>query len=222
MTTFLLIPGAGGAAWFWHLVAAELTRRGHDPVPVELPAADETAGLAEYTDVAVAALDGRPDPVVVAQSMGAFTGPLVCARIPTRQLILVNPMVPAPGESGAEWWGATDLQQARKDAGFGELDMVEDFFHDVPADVTAEAMAGGEQPQSDYSFSQPWPLAAWPDVRTAVVQGVDDRLFPLEFQRRVTRERLGLPVHESPGGHLSALSRPVELTDVLLDLVTRG
>jgi pimeloyl-ACP methyl ester carboxylesterase len=41
-----------------------------------------------------------------------------------------------------------------------------------------------------------------------VIAGRDDRLFPLEFQRRVARERLGLDVVEVPGGHLAALSQP--------------
>jgi hypothetical protein len=43
----------------------------------------------------------------------------------------------------------------------------------------------------------------------------DDRFFPLEFQRRVVRERLGIDLDEVPGGHLVALSRPVELVDRL-------
>ena len=51
---------------------------------------------------------------------------------------------------------------------------------------------------------------------TRVVAGSDDRLFPLEFQRRVVRERLGLDVDVLPGGHLMALSRPRELADHLI------
>jgi pimeloyl-ACP methyl ester carboxylesterase len=52
-------------------------------------------------------------------------------------------------------------------------------------------------------------------VPTRVLAGRDDRLFPLEFQRRVARERLGLPVDDLPGGHLVALSHAVELADRL-------
>ncbi|SFE55076.1 hypothetical protein SAMN05216574_104152 [Blastococcus tunisiensis] len=48
-----------------------------------------------------------------------------------------------------------------------------------------------------------------------MVAGRDDRLFPLEFQRRVAAQRLGLDVDELPGGHLLALSRPAELADRL-------
>ena len=90
------------------------------------------------------------------------------------------------------------------------IDVLVDFFHDVPADVTAEAMQRGDPSQSMTPFSQPWPLDRWPDVPTRVLAGRDDRLFPLEFQRRVARERLGLDIDEIPGGHLAALSRPVE------------
>ncbi len=50
-----------------------------------------------------------------------------------------------------------------------------------------------------------------------MIAGSDDRLFPLEFQRRVVRERLGLEVDVMPGGHLMALSRPQELVDLLVD-----
>ena len=60
------------------------------------------------------------------------------------------------------------------------------------------------------------PLDRWPDVPTRVLTGRDDRFFPLEFQRRVAAERLGLAVDEVPGGHLVALSRPAELADRLV------
>jgi hypothetical protein len=52
-----------------------------------------------------------------------------------------------------------------------------------------------------------------PDVPTRVVAGRHDRLFPLAFQRRVARERLGLEVDEIDGGHMVAMSNSVELAD---------
>jgi pimeloyl-ACP methyl ester carboxylesterase len=53
-------------------------------------------------------------------------------------------------------------------------------------------------------------------VTTRVIVGSDDRLFPLEFQRRVVRLRLGLEPEVMPGGHLLALSRPEELAERIL------
>jgi hypothetical protein len=41
--------------------------------------------------------------IVVAQSMAAFTAPLLCDRVDVRLLILVAPMIPAPGETPGAW-----------------------------------------------------------------------------------------------------------------------
>ena len=57
---------------------------------------------------------------------------------------------------------------------------------------------------------------AWPDVPIRVFAGRDDRQFPIEFQRRVAKERLGVAVDELSGGHLIALSNPRGLVDELL------
>ena len=57
MTTFLLIPGAGGAAWSWHLVARGLHARGHRAVAVDLPADDELTGTIEPSGRPVDELD---------------------------------------------------------------------------------------------------------------------------------------------------------------------
>ena len=42
--TYLLVPGAGGSAWYWHRVAALLRDRGRPVVAVDLPYDDDTAG----------------------------------------------------------------------------------------------------------------------------------------------------------------------------------
>jgi pimeloyl-ACP methyl ester carboxylesterase len=70
--------------------------------------------------------------------------------------------------------------------------------------------------QSDRPFEDPWPLPRWPDVPTRCVIGRRDRLFPADFQRRVIRERLGIVPDDIDAGHLPALSRPEELTRLLI------
>jgi pimeloyl-ACP methyl ester carboxylesterase len=213
----MLIPGAGGQAWYWHRVVPELEALGHDAVAVALPTGDDSAGWVEYTEAVVDAIGTRRSGLVlVAQSIGGFTAPLVCERVPVDLIVLVNAMVPVPGETGGDWWantgqGAAAAAFAREQGRPEEFDFVRDFFHDVPADVVEEAMAMGEPPQSATPFGQPWPGTRWPDVPTRFLQGRDDRMFPLPFQRRVVGERLGIEVDEMPGGHLSALSQPVEL-----------
>lgn len=208
-TAFVLVPGAGGQAWYWHRLVPLLTERGFAAVAVDLPADDDSAGLDAYTETVLRAAEPWPDVVVVGQSMGGFTAPLVCARRPVRRLVLLNAMIPAPGETGAQWWTATEHVPSAEPV--HEL-----FFHDVPPEVVAEAARRGEPAQSSRPFEDPWPLGAWPDVPTSVLAGADDRFFPPDFQRRVARERLGLDVELVPGGHLAALSRPAELTERLV------
>jgi pimeloyl-ACP methyl ester carboxylesterase len=199
---------------------AELERRGHVAVAVDLPAGDDAAGLAAYADAVVAAAGDRAPVVLVAQSMGGLIAPLVCGRLPVELLVLVNAMIPLPGETGGDWWTVTG-QGAAQAAAWERAgipgdpdDQAVTFFHDVPAEVTA-AVFKRPFAQSGRPFADPWPLAGWPAVVTRVVAGRDDRLFPLEFQRRIAAERLGLVVDEVPGGHLAALSRPGELADRL-------
>jgi pimeloyl-ACP methyl ester carboxylesterase len=59
-------------------------------------------------------------------------------------------------------------------------------------------------------------LECWPDIPIHVLAGKDDRFFPIEFQRRVARERLGKELEEIPGGHLVALSNAEGLVERLV------
>lgn len=222
MATFVLIPGAGSDSWYWHLVAPELRARGHDVVAVDLPCDDDSAGLDEYADVVVDAIGDRRDLVLVAQSMGAFTAPLVCERVPVELMVLVAAMVPRPGESPGDWWANTGHARARREQaerdgrGTGDDDdPAALFLHDLPPDVAAEAMTRGRN-QSGTPFEKTWPLDRWPNVPTRFLLCRHDRFFPAAFQRRVVRERLGIVPDEMDGGHLPALAHPDDLAERLV------
>jgi len=221
--TFVLLPGAGGESWYWHLVAARLRDRGHEVVSPDLPTEDDGAGLAEYAEAALDAIGDRKDLVVVAQSMAAFFAPLLCGRADVRQLILVVPMIPAPGESPGEWWTSSGQLSAQREQDERDgrdpdapFDVMTAFFHDVPKEIVDETFARGEPRQSDTPFGQVWPLERWPDVPTSVIAGRRDRLLPVEFMRGLARERLGVDdVDVVDSGHLPALARPDELAELL-------
>jgi pimeloyl-ACP methyl ester carboxylesterase len=205
VATFALIHGGGGSAWDWHLVAAELRDRGHDPVAVDLPTEDASAGWSEYADAVVEALGDRRSPVVVGHSLGGFTAPLVCARIPADLLVLVAGMIPSPGELFGDWWANT----GHENSGLDDV-----FYHDVPPELAAEAMKR-ERDQAEKPLLEPWPLETWPDVPTRYLLCRDDRMFTAEWARRHARERLGIEPDEMDGGHYVTLSRPRELADRL-------
>jgi pimeloyl-ACP methyl ester carboxylesterase len=220
MTAFLLIPGAGGQAGYWYRVVERLRERRHEAIALDLPADDAEAGLSAYAESAVAAGDGCADLVVVAQSLGAFTAVPASERLAPRELVLLNAMIPAPGERAADWGehtGADDARRAAARAGGypDSLDLRTCFCHDVPPEVTARGL-GEPRDEAEIAFAEPCPFTRWPDVPTRVLAGRDDRFLPFGFQRRVARERLGVDAVPVPGGHLAALSRPDAVVDALL------
>lgn len=218
VSTFALIPGAGGMASYWHRTVPLLEAAGHVAIAVDLPADDGSAGFARYADVVAGAIGEREDSILVAQSLGGFTAPLVCARASIRMLVFVNAMIPLPGETAGDWWDNTGATVARNDAarrgGYPtSFDVATYFFHDVPADILAE---GESREQSEAIFAEVCAFERWPEVPIHVIAGRDDRFFPIDFQRRIAMERLHLEVDELPGGHLVALSNPHGLVGLLL------
>ena len=131
MTNLPSLPGAGGAAWYWHRVAPLLEEAGHKAIAVDLPAADDNAGLEDYADCVVKAIGKRK--------------------------------------------------------------------------VVKDAEAHGHE-QSSRMMKDPCRFKSWPRVPIHVVAGRDDRFFPVDFQRRIARERLGVDIVEIRGGHLVSLS----------------
>jgi pimeloyl-ACP methyl ester carboxylesterase len=206
VATFALIHGGGGSAWDWHLVAPELRERGHDPVAVDLPSEDGSAGWWEYADAVVQAVGDRSDVVVVGHSLGGFTAPLVCLRIPVDLLVLVAAMIPSPGELFADWWANTGYEES----GYDDV-----FYHDVPHELAAEARRR-ERDEAARALREPWPLEAWPDTPARYLLCRDDRMFPAGWARRHARERLGIDADEMDGGHYVSLSRPRELAGRLV------
>jgi pimeloyl-ACP methyl ester carboxylesterase len=211
VATFVLIHGAGDVGWYWHLVEAELRARGHDTIAPDLPCDDDSAGLSEYADTVTGAIGDQTDLIVVAQSSGGFIAPLVCDRVAVELLILVAPMIPAPGEAPADYWAHTRYYEEARDR---YDDTIALFYQDVSPELAAEAL-NRARTQSEARMGEPSPLRAWPGVPTRVLIGRDDRLFPAGFLRRVARERLGITPDEIDGGHTPALSRPYELVDRL-------
>jgi len=223
-TTYVLVPGAGANPAYWQRIVPLLVAAGQQAVAVDL-ANWAGATLGDQRDSIIEAAHGATDVVLVAQSMGGFSAPLACEALPVSRLILVNAMIPTPGETAGAWWDEVGQPDASRELAIregrdpdAEFDLATIFLHDLPADLVAELMSHGEDGPADSLFSEPFPLAAWPAVPTAVLSGRDDRLFPLSLQRRVARDRLGLPVVDLPGGHLVALSQPEVLTEHLLSV----
>jgi pimeloyl-ACP methyl ester carboxylesterase len=213
VATYVLIHGAGDGGAAWDLVAAELRALGHDVVAPDLPD-DPGAGLGECADAVVDAIGDRGDLVVAAHSLGGFTAPLVCARVPANLLVLVAAMVPAPGESASEWWSASGYQDAEQDPDVDFDDPIALYYHDVPLHLATAALEA-ERGVAGAAMREPWPLVRWPDVPTRFLLCREDRVFPAAWMRELVRSRLGIEPDEIDGGHCPYLSRPGELAERL-------
>jgi pimeloyl-ACP methyl ester carboxylesterase len=216
MTTFVLLPGAGGAASYWCRVFPLLRDAGHETIAIGLPGSDVTAGLEQYAQLTVDAAQRCSSVTLVAQSLGGFTAAMAAGRLPLEELVFVNAMIPVPGETPGQWWGATGAVEAREAAarlgGYGSFEVKTYFLHDVDT----VGMADEPQEEAETVFSSPCVFTALPTVPVRVLAGADDRFFPVEFQRRVTVERLGIAADVRPGGHLIALAQPQLVADYLL------
>jgi pimeloyl-ACP methyl ester carboxylesterase len=141
-----------------------LEAAGHKAIAVDLPGDDEQAGLSAYADRVLEAI-GRRQVVLVAQSLGGFTVPLVCARVQVRMLVFVNAMIPVPGETAGEWWDNTQSIAARIAAAHqrgysSDFDLAMYFLHDVPPELIEQGEAH-ERPEADVVFGEPCRFEAW-------------------------------------------------------------
>ena len=214
MTTYVLIPGAGGEAWYWHLVVPRLEAAGHRAVAVDLPAADPEAGLDAYVAAALDAVGPPQDEVVVVgQSLGGFTAPLVAERLGAVELVFVAAMIPQPGEKAEDWWSTSGFREVWGDQ---EMDDMQHFFNDFPPALLQEVLERGEPEQTGRVMEDPFPLAELPRIPTRGIAASNDRFFPVDFMDRLIRERLGVEPEHVEAGHLPALVNPAGLVEVLL------
>jgi pimeloyl-ACP methyl ester carboxylesterase len=220
MSTFVLIPGAGSGPDHWKLVRPLLEAAGHDTVAPDLPNDDNLAGLPEYTAAALDAIGDREELILVGQSLGAFTAASIAAERETDLIVYLNAMIPVEGETPGEWWGNTGHAEAAAEilaahgppSSWTEPDFEVIFLHDVPPEnLTVEV----PRQQGGGVFGTP--LKSYPSGTPArAIGGARDRIFPLEFQRALARERLDVELDAIPSGHLAALANPDALAALLL------
>ena len=93
----------------------------------------------------VEATGGRRDVVLVAQSLAGFSASLVPERRPVDLLVLLNAMIPLPGETGNDWWSNTRRKEAEQ-AYYAEVGLPPEtagddlavYFHDVPPESSTK------------------------------------------------------------------------------------
>lgn len=228
MTTFALLHGAGDGGWAWALVRDALRERGHEAVAPDLPTDRDDVTWEACADAVALAVGTDADVVVVGQSAGGFVVPLVAQRLGARLQVYVAGLVPSPGETAEEWfdsvgWLDAVAEAADEDGGLtGSEDVMVAYYHDVPADLAAEAVAR-ERRVTDALGSVSLPLEELPSIPSRYVVTARDRFLPPAVQRRVAATRLGISEpDEIDAGHCPHLSRPAELARLLVGYVDQA
>ena len=210
-------PAPEAQAWDRHRVTPLLEQAAHAAVAVDLPGDDPQSGLPEYAALVESAIEGRDEVVLVGQSLGGFTPSQPWPHVGgSRAIVLLNAMIPVPGETPGQWREAVGQEEARVAAArTGWLVYrVSRPRHLLPARRRPRRGRGGRVPPAPRERGRPSGRSALlPHARlspSTSASGADDRFFPLELQQRVARDRLRVEPDVVPGGHLAALSHPTQ------------
>lgn len=228
MTTFALLHGGQHGGWCWDLLVPELEARGHRAVAPDMPIEDPEAGAREWARSIADALGDDDDVVAVAHSMGGMALPVLAATRPVRRMVFLGAVVPVPGLSFLEYLATPEGAQAvtmpmgpdqePDELGRGACSWATArtyFYPDVPED---RARWAWEHLRSNALtvFVEQCPLDAWPDVPATTLVLTEDAAVSPDWQRLVSRGRLGSDLVELPGSHSPFLTRPAELADALV------
>jgi pimeloyl-ACP methyl ester carboxylesterase len=225
VTTFALVHGAWHGAWCFDALAAELRRRGHTAVAVDLPVDAPDAGAERYAEVVADGLRGfAGPPVLVGHSMGGLVLPLLPALLPVRRLVLLCALLPRPGHAFLDGPGKTApapvagllLDELRRSRWTPD-GAVRVLYGGVDPDV-ARVAAARLRPQAELPFTETTPLRAWPEVPTTSVYGVDDTVVPPALFVPAARELLGVEPVLVPGHHFAILSSAAAVAGLLDEL----
>lgn len=225
MTTFGLVHGAFHGAWCWADLTAELERRGHRALTVDLPADDPDADGSHYASAAVAAFhDAEDDLVLVGHSLGGLTIPLVAGRRPVDRMVFLCAMIPRPGRAHDDVLADESdmLLPGPKRGAYRGPDGLTRWHPQAAArwffaDCTPEtaAWAAARLRGQSWTITQEVCLDTWPDVPSTYILGTRDPVINPAWSRRVARTVLHTDPMELDAGHSPFLSAPVDLADLL-------
>ncbi len=222
MAVFSLVHGGQHGAWFFEPVPAELTRRGHRAIAIDLPADDVQAGAGDYAELVIRSLAGAGDDViVVGHSLAGLTLPLVATARPVRRLVFVCCSYPEPGRSVAE---VMEEENNPLHARPGQLYLSPPdeararFYNLCPPDVQEWAIPR-LRPQARTPHLEVTPLERWPDTPRTLVFATDDRTLPRDLAIRLARRALpdDDPI-EVAGDHSPFLGRTLAVAELLAGL----
>lgn len=221
MATFALIHGGFHTSRCWELFAAELGRRGHRALTVDLPVSDPQAGPDDYLEACVAAFQGADEPViVVGHSIAGWTALRLDGRIPIAGFIFLAACVTFPPglypDEPVPMFLTDPTEWTPDERGLITLDkaMARDaFYHDVP-DVLADEALTWLVPQAAAGVAGPETQIGLPSAASVYIRCTDDHAVAAPWAEWMSVVLTGAPPRVLAGSHSPFLARPAELADM--------
>ena len=224
LPTVVLVHGAWHGGWCWRELTPYLTRGGFAFRMVDLPSVGSKWGQA---------VDLSADAAVVRSTLRSISGPVILCghsyggmvislaasgESNVEQLVYICAYVPDSGQSLTDARVGKRAQWIRMlDGGltFPDLDQAAELFF-ADCDPATQLWATRQlKPQSNAAFEEPVPTPAWQSIPSTYVVCANDMAIAPSTQREVFATRTSKVV-ELDSSHSPFLSKPAELTDVIL------
>ncbi|MDN4586960.1 hypothetical protein DBA29_00390 [Xenophilus aerolatus] len=220
--TVILVHGAWADASSWARVIPLLQRAGVAVKAVQNP----TTSLAADVAATRHALEQVSGPVVLAGHSWGGTVITEAGNDPeVKALVYVAAFAPDVGESTGDQVAAhpapPGLSTVSADTTGSLVMSVEGFLHNVAQDLPAEearVLAAVSQPLGASTFGDKVTQAAWQTRPNWYVLSTEDRAVSVELQHALAA-RLKARTTELAASHMSLLSQPQAVADVILDAV---
>jgi pimeloyl-ACP methyl ester carboxylesterase len=230
--TIVLVHGDWADGSSWASVIERLQNRGYTVVaPPNLlrgPATDAPY-LASY-------LQSISGPIVlVAHSYGGFVITNAATGNPNvKALVYIDSFMPDEGETAgglvAAWGSCVDQSALNPVPYNGGVDLYLRWEANPPYEGFTECFANGvgrkeaallaaaQRPAGAAQFSEPSGQPAWETIPSWSLIGTLDKVIPLSLQEMMST-RAGAHISRVRAGHLSLITRPAEVTKVILSAV---
>jgi pimeloyl-ACP methyl ester carboxylesterase len=220
--TIILVHGAWADGSNWRNVIAELKKHGHEAVAAQIP----LTSFAEDVEAVVRLAARQQQPVVLVGH--SYAGAVITAAANlvrgTKALVYItayapdegetigalrqkfpnHPLCPqlAPDENGFVWMSLSGIQNA--------------FAHDVSDAAEQWLIFAAQRPIAGKILGESMPAPAWKNIPSWYLVCEDDRMADAKAQRFMA-ERAHSTVRSIPSGHMSLISHPQDVANLIAD-----
>ena len=222
MATYCLLHSSGQGPEGWKLVRNALETRGHRVLTPAFRVNESDRGAAWHAQTIADQLrESRctlSGIVCVAHSAAGMFLPIVADLVKPRSMVFLAALIPRLGLSIIDQFRADPSMFRPEWVGKDPMDdnvAIQFLYHDCPEDRIDWALSTRIAFYAKRAMEEMCQLSTWPATPSVYIACRDDRTIDPAWQRRASREWLGVEALELDGGHCPNVGRPEALADML-------